>query len=56
MPLKSLRHILKDNYERKKIAKKGYLKYHKYFNSTVVADFIINKTIGTKKKFFWENV
>ena len=30
--------------------------FSKYFNSTVVADFIINKTIGTKKKFFWEHV
>ena len=28
----------------------------KYFNSTLVADFIINKTLGrhSKKKFLWE--
>ena len=45
-----------DNKLRCKIAKKGRDKYFKYFNSTVVADFIIKKTIGTKKKFFWENV
>ncbi len=45
-----------DNKLRCKIAKKGRDKYFKYFNSTVVADFIINKTIGTKKKFYWENV
>ena len=45
-----------DHKQRCKIAKKGRDKYFKYFNSTVVADFIINKTIGTKKKFFWENV
>ena len=45
-----------DNKLRCKIAKKGRNKYFKYFNSTVVADFIINKTIGTKKKFYWENV
>ena len=45
-----------DNRLRCKIAKKGRDKYFKYFNSTVVADFIINKTIGTKKIFFWENV
>ena len=27
----------------------------KYFNSTIVADFIINKTleINDKKKYFW---
>ena len=44
-----------DNKLRRKIAKKGRDKYFKYFNSTVVADFIINKTFGTKKKFYWEN-
>ena len=45
-----------DNKLRCEIAKKGRDKYFKYFNSTIVADFIINKTIGTKRKFFWENV
>ena len=45
-----------DNKLRCKIAKTGRDKYFKYFNSTVVADFIINKTFGTKKKFYWENV
>ncbi len=45
-----------DNKLRCKIAKKGRDKYFKYFNSTIVANFIVNKTIGTKKKFFWENV
>ena len=45
-----------DNKLRCKIAKKGRDKYFKYFNSTIVADFIINKTIGTKRRFFWENV
>ena len=40
---------------RKKIAKNGYKKYFKYFNSTIVADFIIQKTLGNKSKFFfWE--
>ena len=39
-----------------KNCKKGRDKYFKYFNSTVVADFIINKTFGSKKKFYWENV
>ena len=43
-----------DNYERKKIAKKGKLKYFKYFNSKIIADFIINKTFGVNKKYFWE--
>ena len=42
-----------DNYARKKIAKKGRVKYFKYFNSKIVADFIINKTFGINKKYFW---
>ena len=43
-----------DNKLRSKIARNGKNKYFKYFNSTVVADFIINKTFENKKKFFWE--
>ena len=39
---------------RQKIAKKGKNKYFKFFNSTVVAEFMINKTFKIKKKFFWE--
>ena len=45
-----------DHKLRRKIAKKGRDKYFKYFNSTIVAEYIINKTIGNKKKYFWENV
>ncbi len=43
---------------RKKIAKNGQIKYLKYFNSKVVADFIINKTfdINKKKKYFWSKM
>jgi len=49
--------ISKDEKLRKKIGKKGKDKYLKYFNSTNVADFIINKTldIRSKKKFLWNN-
>ena len=44
-----------DNKSRKKIAKKGRDKYFKYFNSTLVAEFIIHKTFGlNKKKYYWE--
>ena len=41
---------------RIKIAKKGKKKYLKYFNSTLVADFIIKKTLNIqyKRKFLWE--
>ena len=45
----------KNDKERKLIAKKGKMKYLKYFNSTLVAEFIINKTYDIKKKYYWEN-
>jgi len=40
---------------RKTLGKNGKEKYMKYFNSTLVAEFIINKTLGinNKKKFLW---
>ena len=40
---------------RSKIAKKGRDKYLKYFNSKIIADFIINKTlnINQNKKYYW---
>jgi len=44
-----------DDSLRQKIAKKGRDKYFKYFNSTIVAEFIINKTFNINKKYFWEN-
>ena len=45
----------KNDKERKLIAKNGKLKYLKYFNSTLVAEFIINKTYDIKKKYYWDN-
>ncbi len=49
--------ISRDEKLRKKIGKNGKKKYMKYFNSSLVAEFIINKTLGieNKKKFFWHN-
>ena len=49
--------ISRDEKLRKMIAKKGKNKYMKYFNSNIVADFIINKTldINNKKKYFWHD-
>ena len=40
----------------KKIAKNGKKKYFRYFNSTIVADYIINKTFNTKSKinYIWD--
>ena len=45
-----------DDKLRNKIAKKGKVKYFKYFNSTIVAEFIINKAFENKKKYFWEDI
>ncbi len=40
---------------RKRIAKKGREKYHKFFNSKKIAEYIINKTFNFKtEKYFWE--
>ena len=48
----------KDKAKRISIAKKGKNFYFKYFNSTLVAEFIINKTRDNNKninKFIWSN-
>ena len=47
--------ISKDEKLRKSIGKNGKQKYMKYFNSNLVAEYIINKTfdINHKKKFLW---
>ena len=45
----------KNDQLRKKIARKGRKKYHKFFNSKKIAEYIINKTFDFKtKKYFWE--
>jgi len=45
-----------DDELRKKIAKKGWLKYHKHFNSQTVSDYMIKKifNIDSKNKTLWE--
>ena len=48
----------RDDKQRKSIAKKGKMKYMKFFNSTLVADYIIKKTFDIthkKNKFLWED-
>ena len=49
--------ISRDEKLRKKIGRNGKIKYLKYFNSTNVAEFIINKTLElkNKKKYLWHN-
>ncbi len=43
--------------ERNRIALAGMKKYHKYMNSTIIASYIINKTlkINKNRKYYWEN-
>ena len=49
--------ISNDEKLRKSIGKNGKKKYFKHFNSTIIADFIINRTFDLKKtkKYFWNN-
>ena len=49
--------ISRDDKKRRSIAKKGKEKYMKYFNSDLVAEYIINKTmnINSKKTFLWQD-
>ena len=51
---KKINKYLKNDKLRKVVASNGRKKYFKYFNSTIVADFIVNKSFGTKKTFYWE--
>ena len=48
--------IASDEKLRKNIARKGKLKYMKYFNSDIISKYIINKTLGLKdnNKYLWE--
>ena len=51
-----LRKFKKDKKIGKKIAKSGRDKYLKYFNSDLVSDFILSKTleIKSKNRFIWD--
>ncbi len=53
--LKKIDKYSNDDVLRQKIAKKGRDKYFKFFNSTTIAEFMINKTFNFKKKYFWED-
>ena len=44
----------KNDKDWRKIAKKGHRKYQKYFNSTKISNYIIDKTFGIKSKYYWE--
>jgi len=46
-----------DDSLRRKIAKKGWFKYHKFFNSQIVSDYMINKifNLSRNNKTLWGN-
>ena len=46
----------RDKFKRKIIAKNGKKKYFKYLNSTIIAEYIINKTLDKKplRNYIWE--
>ena len=48
----------KDDKMAKKIARKGRYSYSKNFNSTIVADYILSKTLDykSKYKFIWDSL
>ena len=50
---KKINIMIKNNSKRSELARNGRLKYHKKFNSVLVADYIISKTFDIKKKFNW---
>ena len=49
--------VANDEKLRKSIGCAGQKKYFKYFNSTIISNFLINKTldINKSKKYFWHN-
>ena len=54
--IKKINKFKQNDKSRIKIAKNGRNMYHKYFNSSLVADYIIKKTfaVNYSKKFHWE--
>ncbi len=51
---KKILYFSKNEKLRKRIAQNGRKKYFKYFNSKIVADYIISKTYNINKKYYWE--
>ena len=49
-----IKRFTKDDNTWRKIARKGHWKYHKYFNSSIIANYIIDRTLGIKSKYYWE--
>jgi hypothetical protein len=54
--ISKLKYFSKNDKLRKKIAKSGYLKYHKYMNNKIVSNYILNcADIINVKKPYWHN-
>ncbi len=53
---KKIETLINNDSLRIKISRAGYNKYHRYMNSNVVAEYIINKIfkINSQKKYLWE--
>ena len=49
-----IKRYTKNDKEWRIIANKGHTKYHKYFNSSLVAKFIIERTFGINSKYYWD--
>ena len=45
----------KDDKRWRNIAKNGHKKYQKFFNSSLVANYIIDRTLGLNSKYYWES-
>ena len=54
--ISKLKYFSKNDKLRKKIAKSGYLKYHKHMNNKIVCNYIMNcAEIINVKKPYWHN-
>ena len=53
---KKIETLMNNDPLRIKISRAGYNKYHRYMNSNVVAEYIINKIfkLNSRKKYLWE--
>jgi spore maturation protein CgeB len=51
-----LNYFRENDSSRKKIARKGQEKYFRYFNSNLIANYIIEKTFNfkSKQRYLWE--
>ena len=53
---KKIETLINNDALRIKISRAGYIKYHRYMNSNLVAEYMIKKIfkINSQKKYLWE--